>query len=409
MKSEKNMKRLQRLKRKVSTQMDNELENQIQAIREGGEYLEQLEPFLERLVLAKHPATLQQKVQEELVLTMCIQAPLELFQAAGVQPFKLVCGLFCSSQLITRQLPPLTCPMLKSVVGMLNSRDVESAPLPGVFPTTCDWVVKFPELTGMDASSMLLMELPHTREGEKASKRWLEEVYELKRWLEKLTNKKISTRKLRNAVDDYLHGYEIFAQLISLRRKGRIPAIHFAVIANSFSSFSVQAWSHHVKGYAAAIEGEAKTIAPIFLAGSPIHFPNYKMLRLIENAGMTVVGDDLCSMERVFPGPSCYQDTSEHGLLEALAERHHKACTCPTFADNHRRFNSMLNVLRKEHIKGVVFHVLKGCHPYDIEAVLLEEKVKEAGFRFMKIETDYVLEDEQNIVTRLEAFKQTIR
>ncbi len=71
--------------------------------------------------------------------------------------------------------------------------------------------------------------------------------------------------------------------------------------------------------------------------------------------------------------------------------------------------NSMLNTLQKNTIKGILFHVLKGCHPFDIESVLMERKLKEEGFKFIKIETDYVEEDAQNIVTRLEAFKQTLK
>lgn len=136
--------------------------------------------------------------------------------------------------------------------------------------------------------------------------------------------------------------------------------------------------------------------------------PNYKLLNLIENAGMAAVADDICSLERTFAGAITYEDNSEYALLSTLAQRNHKACICPTFADNHRRINAILNILKKEKIKGIIFHVLKGCHPYYMESGLLETRLKKLGFRFLKIETDYVREDEQNIVTRLEAFRRTL-
>ena len=85
-----------------------------------------------------------------------------------------------------------------------------------------------------------------------------------------------------------------------------------------------------------------------------------------------------------FPGATCYEDPSEYGLMRALAERNHKACICPTFADNQRRVNSMLNVLTKENIRGIIFHVLKGCHPYDIESVIVEKKLKALGLSVFK-------------------------
>ena len=205
-----------------------------------------------------------------------------------------------------------------------------------------------------------------------------------------------------------MKAYQALSELIQLRRLQKVPPLHFAAITNSFVYDDVNEWIIHVNRYIDALNRTPEEKTPVFLAGSPILFPNYKLLTLIENAGMSVVADDLCSMERVFPGATCYEDRSEYGLMRALAERNHKACICPTFADNQRRVNSMQNVLLKENIKGIVYHVLKGCHPYDIESVIIEKKLKASGYRFLKIETDYVEEDEQNIITRLEAFRQTL-
>ena len=95
-------------------------------------------------------------------------------------------------------------------------------------------------------------------------------------------------------------------------------------------------------------------------------------------------------------------------MLRALSDRYHKACICPTFTENERRINNILNAAEDYQIKGVVYNLLKGCHPYDIEAITIEQKLKEQGLKFIKIETDYGREDSQNILTRLEAFRQTL-
>ena len=120
---------------------------------------------------------------------------------------------------------------------------------------------------------------------------------------------------------------------------------------------------------------------------------------------MSICGDDMCVSERIWPGATQYDDPSLPGLLRALAERYHKGSTCPTFADNERRVNHLFNILRNHpHIGGVIHHVLKGCHPFDIESFSLEKMLKEKGYKFLKIETDYVREDSRNILARLEAF-----
>ena len=144
------------------------------------------------------------------------------------------------------------------------------------------------------------------------------------------------------------------------------------------------------------------------MAGSPIVFPNFKMLEIIEQAGMAAIADDLCTSERIFPGGVAFGEPSRDGLLRALSERYHTACICPTFIDNDRRVNNIFLAAETAPIRGVVYHLLKGCHPYDIEATTGERRLRESGLKFIKIETDYGREDSQNIATRLEAFRQTL-
>lgn len=204
--------------------------------------------------------------------------------------------------------------------------------------------------------------------------------------------------------------WQMFHELIELKRKNIISGLWFTCIANTFMLDELDQWVRKLEFVIKRLQSEKTEANPykIFLAGSPVIFPNLKILQLIEQAGMTVCADDLCSSERIFPGATVYDDPSEHGLLKALAERYHKACSCPTFADNDRRINNILRLTDNHDIKGVVFHVLKGCHPYDIESFTIENQLKACGRKFLKIETDYGKEDSQNILTRLEAFKQTL-
>jgi benzoyl-CoA reductase/2-hydroxyglutaryl-CoA dehydratase subunit BcrC/BadD/HgdB len=96
-------------------------------------------------------------------------------------------------------------------------------------------------------------------------------------------------------------------------------------------------------------------------------------------------------------------------MIDALAQRYHLGCLCPAFADNDRRINNILSPERRGLFRGVVFHVLKGCHPFDLESLVLEGSIKEAGLRFIRLETDYAREDSQTLLTRLEAFRETLR
>ena len=400
--------RLVRLKKRTTALMQKEVEEQITLIRNRFDYTEHLEPFINTLGKILFMDEFIDNAKENVIMTPCIQAPLELFHAADVQPFRLACGSFAVQNMAPLHLPALTCPMIKSISGLLEMNSVSGTPL--VIPTTCDWVVKFSELTGLyDTADIHFMELPHLREAERSSKRWHNEIKIFKNWLEKTIGHKISSKMLLNSIKIHAKASELYNRLINLRRQQVIPSLHFALITNALSYQDIETWMSAVDLYILNHREPEIGTVPVFLSGSPIAFPNYKMLTLIENAGMSVAADDLCTMERTFQGSTPYEDTSEFSLLKALAQRYQKACSCPTFADNQRRLNAMVHTLEQHSIKGVIFHVLKGCHPYDMEAGILENQLKHRGIRFLKIETDYVKEDEQNIVTRLEAFKRTLR
>lgn len=407
---EKNNQRWLRLQQKTDMRMAAEFQGQADHLQSRLDYTPKLKPFLDILTRSRNPSIFQQKSQRPFVMTMCNQAPMELFHAAGLGTYKMVCGSFAARDLAPRHLPVLTCPMVKSLAGgLLANNNFEFDRQRLVIPTTCDWVVKFCELNGIDDSCDIhYMELPHLRENERASHRWLEEVHQLKQWLEKTSGKRITRKALHRSVREYAKAFKLFVGLIDLKRRQQVPATHFAVIANALAFGDIERWTTLLIDYLSDISTDEIHKAPVFLAGSPIWFPNYKLLSLIDNASMAVVADDICSLERVFPGPVAYEDASKYGLMNGLAQRNHKACICPTFADNRRRINAILNVIGKWEISGVIYHVLKGCHPYDAEAGILERRLKNKGYRFLKIETDYVDEDEQNIVTRLEAFRRTL-
>ncbi|WDP91021.1 MAG: 2-hydroxyacyl-CoA dehydratase [Desulfobacter sp.] len=399
--------RRERLLKRIRTEMDQEC----RAVAESLDPADRtgLAPFLERLTQSS--TDLRERTAGALapkIFSLCVQAPPELFHAAGIGHSRLACGSFATADTAPRHLPALACPMAKSMAGLLAMAG-EAQDLSLVVPTTCDWMVKFPELAGFrETAPIHFMELPHLREGEAAARRWTGAVKELKTWVEKRTGRRIRPKALLSAVREFNRAAPSFERLLSLRRTQALPAAHFALIMNAFSLMDINAWHQALLDYMAGSRAPAETRPPVFLTGSPIVFPNYKMLDLIENAGMHIAGDDICTMERVFPGLTAPRDNSEYSLIKALADRHHRACTCPTFADNARRMNRLVAQVRQNKIRGVVFHVLKGCHPFDMEAGLAEERLKAEGIRFLKIETDYVKSDEQNIVTRLEAFGRSI-
>jgi benzoyl-CoA reductase/2-hydroxyglutaryl-CoA dehydratase subunit BcrC/BadD/HgdB len=404
--------------RKITFQRyTGEIDGELNKLKDRPDYFPELDYFLELLSLGQNPRLIEERVGKPLVALMCLQAPLELFHALGLQPFKIYGGSYVTTRLSSPMLPPVMCPMLRSALGtlMLGNGNGMSNWKAWVAPTTCDWVVKLDDLLSLCGISVHCpthrLELPHLKDRPESQERWLDEIYGLKKFLlEEMGIKKLSPKDLKKSMDIYQKAFKVFSNLIDLKREGKISFSWFLVMANSFFYANVENWTENLKITVEIIKAKGITQKGprIFLAGSPMFFPNLKMPLVLEEAGLVVVMDDLCSSERLFPGAVFYDDLSEHGLLKALAQRYHQGCLCPTFADNDRRVNNIIAPAHKKLYEGVVFHVLKGCHPFDLESLSLEAKLKEEGLKFLKLETDFTAEDSQPLLTRLEAFRSSL-
>jgi benzoyl-CoA reductase/2-hydroxyglutaryl-CoA dehydratase subunit BcrC/BadD/HgdB len=360
-------------------------------------------------------STVAQRIERPIVAIICAQAPLELFHAFGFHPYKVFSGSNAAGQTVSQRLPPLVCPMLRSALGTLglDALDAEAVSgCPWVIPTTCDWVVKFSEMARLcgdiPPKAIHWLELPRLKDSPRAQHRWFSEVVALSDFLGQSCCRELSRKALLQSIATFQKARQSFGRLLALRRAGRVSAPWFFLIASSFFLDSVENWTAALDKALPGFQQTKNEGKRIFLAGSPIFFPNFKLLHLLEDVGLLVVGDDLCSSERIFPLNVAVGDPSKEGLLRALAESYHQGCLCPTFGDNERRINNIWEARQDANFTGVAFHVLKGCHSYDLESFSLEEPLKNEGLRFLRVETDYSFEDSQNMLTRLEAFGRTL-
>jgi benzoyl-CoA reductase/2-hydroxyglutaryl-CoA dehydratase subunit BcrC/BadD/HgdB len=407
-----------RIKEKIRTRYEEEVRQEIQLLRERPDFFPELDYFLNLLAEGAESAVIAARVGRPVAALLCLQAPLELFHACGLHPFKIFGGSQAASRLSSPSLPAVMCPMLRSALGTLQLdaglEDDKGGFAAWVLPTTCDWAVKFMEMMANcgqgNKRPVHRLELPHLKDRDESQERWLEEIYGLRKFLVRLAGlKKLDRKVLARSMAVYQKAWHVFTGLTELKRSGQAAGPWHAAIANSFFFDDVQRWTAALEAVLPKFRERPHGAGPaVYLAGSPIFFPNLKMMHLLEDAGLQVVMDDLCSSERLFPGAVYFDDPSDHGLIKALAQRYHQGCLCPTFADNDRRINNIIAPAHKAAFKGVVFQVLKGCHPFDLESITLERQLRDEGLKFIKLETDYTAEDSQNLLTRLEAYRSSL-
>ncbi|MCF8047038.1 MAG: 2-hydroxyacyl-CoA dehydratase family protein, partial [Desulfarculaceae bacterium] len=72
---------------------------------------------------------------------------------------------------------------------------------------------------------------------------------------------------------------------------------------------------------------------------------------------------------------------------------------------------------REEHVKqmaadygaqGVIHYGLQFCQPYQMESLPLEKKLESQDLPVLRIETDYSMEDVEQLKTRVEAFLEML-
>jgi len=197
------------------------------------------------------------------------------------------------------------------------------------------------------------------------------------------------------------------------------PAIRGSdlLLAMNVSFFDdVVSWTDAVTRLVAEAErGRQKDREPpanaprLLLTGAPVIWPNWKVPEIIEEAGGLIVAEELCSGARIFYDPVRIDEPETHDLLRALAERYSLASTCPCFVPNDDRIYRNISLARRYRVDGVIYHNLRSCYLYRMEAETLSSKFRELNIPLLEIETDYSPEDKEQLTVRVEAFIEMLR
>jgi len=356
---------------------------------------------------------------KKVIGTYCIHVPEELIYAAGAVPMRLCAGVYDAVDAGRDFLPDISCPVIKSTIGLwrmpilpfYNSCDVV------VIPTSCDWKTKLGEIIEEDVPVWML-ELPHIKDTEASRQYWLSEIEGLKLKIEKLTGNKITRKGLKQAVRSIHLAQKEFRRLYNTRMSDTpvISGRDAMLVMNAYFYDTVDKWAEAAKALNDELDMRIqkgtqvskRTSARIMLTGSPVIFPNYKIPNIIEDMGGVLVSDDLCSSNQYINDMVAIDEPLMLDMLTAVANRYLLPCCCPVFTSSEDRAERILQMIDDFKISGVVYHVLKGCHPYDLEVVKLEGILKKKDIPMLKLETDYSLEDIEQLRTRIEAFLETL-
>ncbi|MEY2633724.1 MAG: hypothetical protein RIR00_2378 [Pseudomonadota bacterium] len=352
----------------------------------------------------------------------CIQAPEELIYAHGASPVRLCNGSYHYDQIGADFMPAKSCSLVKATLGMLCSEN--AIPRVGkldlvVNPTTCDQKKKASAMMAGMGHTVHDLEFPNVKESEAARVYWQRSVRQFSERLRVLTGKKLTKAGLRAGMAKTARAQVAFRTLNAFRK--RSPALFLGkdafLVTNAYFFDDIERWTAAVEALNAELAerekagfNAAQKKAPrIVFTGSPPIFPNLKLPLLIEQAGGVVVADETCSANRMLYDMTAVDEWLVNDMVDSLADKYLKPCTCPIFTRNDDRLRRLFELAQGFQADGVVYQSFAGCQVYEMEQKSVADALNKAGIPMLYVETDYSPDDMGQLSTRIEAFLESIK
>jgi benzoyl-CoA reductase/2-hydroxyglutaryl-CoA dehydratase subunit BcrC/BadD/HgdB len=358
------------------------------------------------------------KARRKIVGTFCLYVPEEIVLAVDGVFIGLCAGAEVGTDEAEKFIPRNTCALIKAFMGFKLAGlcpYVELADLL-VGETTCDGKKKAYEIFNEITKKVYVMEIPN-KKGEDGKILWRNEVRRFAEKLEDLTGKKIDLEKLKAASKIVNEKRKALQRLSLLRSYDPAPISGLdALLVNQVSFYDdplrftakvnklCDELDTRVKtGIGVAEKGSPRVI----ISGSPMAIPNWKVHAIIEGSGAVVVGEESCVGERNFRTLLDDDFSSLKEGLRKIADRY-MTINCACFTPNDERLTNIIDLAERLKVDGIIHYTIQFCTPYLMESFKVKKVAETMGIPFLRIETDYSMEDIGQLKTRIEAFLEMV-
>ncbi len=359
------------------------------------------------------------KEGRKIIGTFCVYVPEELILAVDGVCIGLCAGADVGTDEAEKYIPRNTCALIKAFMGFklaglcpyIQTTDLI------VGETTCDGKKKAYELFDeMTNGKMYVMDIPNTKSDD-GKALWLNEVKRFSKKLESLTGKKITLEKLKEASKIVNDKRKALKRLSRLRANDPSPISGLdALLINQVAFYDdplrftakVNELCDELYQRVNSGAGEASKGSPrILVSGSPMAIPNWKLHAITEGSGATIVGEESCVGERNFRSLLDDNFSSLEDAMQKIADRY-MTINCACFTPNNERLSDIEDLAGRLKADGIIHYAIQFCTPYMMEAYKVKKVADAMKVPFLRIETDYSMEDMGQLKTRVEAFLEMI-
>jgi benzoyl-CoA reductase/2-hydroxyglutaryl-CoA dehydratase subunit BcrC/BadD/HgdB len=330
--------------------------------------------------------------------------PEEIVMAAGFTPYKILGDVHAPNDPADRYVHNYICPFSRSCLteGMTKSGDWAGI----AFCHGCDTTNNQYDIWKYHVKTDFLYWINTPAKNDRTARTY--HKHELRRFITHLENHygvTITDDSLAEAIALSNRIKDLMRRLAALRAEKDIPNREYHDITRrcvqsgkaelvDFLEKTLMEWTLR--------PSFPKNKVPVLLTGSDITYP--EMMDILEAAGLRAVRDDLSLGERYFA-----RSIRETGApLEALVDYRAEMPQPPTRIPFAARLGYLRECLAETTVKGIVYQILKFCEPHALDLPFMTGELKKDGHRLITIEREYTPTVDQQLVGRLESFREII-
>ncbi|MCM8777055.1 MAG: 2-hydroxyacyl-CoA dehydratase family protein [Candidatus Omnitrophica bacterium] len=350
------------------------------------------------------------KTDKPVVGYFCNTVPEEIIMAAGAVPLRLCNQDIQCAEAGEEIISGDICPVIKAICGGLQN-DIKTDLL--VIPATCDGKVKLAEILSSIFGNIYFIDIPRNSDYTKNIDLWESAYLKFYEYMKDRFKVKISRKELLSACKITNERTSIFRKIYKLRaeKKGIINAFDYFTLTSASFLLTATDWTKYTEVlYNELLNREIKTNykKQILLAGSPIVFPNFKLLEIMEEAGCYIAADTLCSSYGHLFDPVEIDEETEPGIIRTLTLKYIAPSICPCFLGIDKLINAVIENVEKYGLDGVIYYNLRLCNVFEMEIPIIRSVLKDKGIPFLSLKTDFSREDTGQLKTRIEAFMEML-
>lgn len=359
------------------------------------------------------------KEKRKVVGTFCVYVPEEIILSVDGVCIGLCAGAEIGSDEAEKYIPRNTCALIKAFMGFKLAGLCPYVELTDLIvgETTCDGKKKAYEIfDGITGGKVYVMEIPN-KKSETGRTLWRNEAKGFAKKIEGLSGKTISLEKLKEASKIVNEKRKALKRLSLLRAYDPSPISGLdALLVNQVSFYDdpvrfttkVNELCDELADRVKSNKGVSEKGSPrILISGSPMAIPNWKLHAIIESSGATVVGEESCVGERNFRTLLDENFSSLDEGFQKIADRY-MSINCACFTPNDERLKDIEDIAKTLKADGIIHYAIQFCTPYMMEAYKVKKVAETMKIPFLRIETDYSMEDMGQLKTRIEAFLEMI-